>query len=180
MGTLANGFLDSLHADGPSADRADKMALYGWLIGDWTIDYTEFLPDGTQRSRPGEWHFGWVLEGRAVQDVWIVPPRGSRHPDDATAHGDYYGTTLRVYDPRIDAWQVQYADPVAQVYLSMVGRREGDAIVQFGVNQLGQTVRWSFSDMTPNSFLWRGEYSLDDGATWRPRTHFYARRVVMQ
>ena len=30
-----------------------------------------------QRRRNGEWHFGWVLEGRAIQDVWIVPPRGN-------------------------------------------------------------------------------------------------------
>lgn len=174
----ANSFLDSLHADGPAADRAGRMGLYGWLIGAWTIDYTESLPDGTERRRPGEWHFGWVLEGRAVQDVWIVPPRGMRHPDDAAAHADYYGTTLRIYDPRIDAWQVQYADPVGQVYLSMVGRRDGDDIVQLGTNPAGQAVRWSFSEITRDSFLWRGEYSLDRGATWRPRTQFRAWRSM--
>lgn len=169
--------LDPLLAEGPAADRDGKMELYGWLIGAWTIDYTEFLPDGSQRRRPGEWHFGWVLEGRAVQDVWIVPPRGDRHPAEALGRAEYCGTTLRVYDPRIDAWQVQYTDPVAQVYLSMVARREGDTIVQLGRNPAGEPIRWSFSEITPTSFLWRGEYSPDDGTTWRTRSEFRARRA---
>jgi hypothetical protein len=42
------------------------------------------------RQRPGEIHFGWVLEGRAVQDIWIRPKR----PVPSTM----YGTTLRVFD----------------------------------------------------------------------------------
>ncbi len=53
----------------------------------------------------GEWHFGWALEGRAVQDVWIVPPRGELRRGDAAANVNSYGTTLRVYDPDIDAWR---------------------------------------------------------------------------
>ncbi len=117
MQIAPNGLPGSLHAEGPAADRAGRMGLYGWLIGAWRIDDTELLADGTQRRRPGEWHFGWVLEGRAVQDIWIVPPRGMRHAADSAASAEYCGTTLRVYDPRIDAWQVQYTDPVAQIYL---------------------------------------------------------------
>ena len=51
-------FLDCLNADGPSADRADNTDLYGWLVGSWDLDVTRFLPDGTTRRCPGEWHFG--------------------------------------------------------------------------------------------------------------------------
>jgi hypothetical protein len=25
-----------LFSNGPASDRADKMGLYGWLVGDWT------------------------------------------------------------------------------------------------------------------------------------------------
>jgi hypothetical protein len=164
-------------ADAPAADRTGKTDLYGWLVGSWDIDVTEFLDDGSQRRRPGEWHFGWVLEGRAIQDVWIVPPRGGRHQAEAAAHADYYGTTLRVYDPGIDAWQIQYTDPVAQVYLTMVGRRQGDDIVQEGKDPSGQYVRWSFSEITPQSFRWRGDWSADGGKTWRLRIEFFAHRT---
>ena len=64
-----NAFLDALQAAGPAADRAGKMALYGQFVGSWDLDVTEYRDDGTTRQRPGEWHFGWALEGRAVQDV---------------------------------------------------------------------------------------------------------------
>jgi hypothetical protein len=170
-------FLECLHAGGPSADRAGNMDLYGWLIGSWDLEVTRFLPDGTRRRRPGEWHFGWVLEGRAIQDVWVVPPRGPQHQGDAAANVNAYGTTLRVYDPRIDAWQVQWTDPVTQSYLSMIGRKEGSDIVQLGKSPDGNLIRWSFSEITQKSFRWRGEVSVNNGATWRLDVEFLARRV---
>ena len=33
-----------------------------------------------------------------------------------------------------------------------------------------------FSEISANSFLWRGEISADDGASWRVVTEFTARR----
>jgi hypothetical protein len=155
-------FLQALGADGPSEDRGGKMDLYRWLVGSWDLDVTEVTPDRGTRRRPGEWHFGWVLEGRAIQDVWIVPP-------------DYYGTTLRVYDPRIDAWHIQWTEPISQSYVSMVGRRQGDEIAQDGEVD-GTLVRWSFSDITSESFRWRFDASTDGGTTWHRRMEFSARR----
>jgi hypothetical protein len=151
------------------------MDLYGWLIGSWELDVTGYPEGGPVRRRPGEWHFGWVLEGRAIQDVWIVPPRGAR-PGDAAAQVNSYGTTLRTYDPRIDAWQIQWTDPVTQTYLTMIGRKVGQDIVQLGQGPGGTLIRWSFSEITPQSFHWRGEISADDGATWRCNVEFLARR----
>ena len=87
-----------------------------------------------------------------------------------------WGTTLRIYDPRIDAWQIQWTDPVTQNYLAMIGRAEGRDIVQLGTRPDGQLMRWSFSEITPDSFLWRGEISADHGATWRLNVEFSARR----
>jgi hypothetical protein len=40
----------------------------------------------------------------------------------------------------------------------------------------GQLARCSFSDIAADSFLWRGEVSADNGATWRVVTEFTARR----
>ncbi|MEA2939545.1 MAG: hypothetical protein QOD09_74 [Bradyrhizobium sp.] len=173
----ASSFLDALGADGAAADRAGKMELYGWLVGAWDLDVTRFLPDGGKRQRKGEWHFGWTLEGRAIQDVWIVPPRGALRQGDAAANANSFGTTLRIYDPRIDAWRIQWSDPVTLNFLNMIGRRHGDDIVQLGTNADGRPVRWSFSDITPDSFTWRGETSLDNGASWRLDVEFVARRV---
>lgn len=168
---------DSLQTDRPASDRAGKMDLYGWLIGSWDLDVTEFQQDGSTRRRRGEWHFAWVLEGRAIQDVWIVPPRGAREHEDAAANANYYGTTLRTYNPKIDAWHIEWTDPVSQTYLTMIGRQQGDDIVQTGTDSMGNLRRWSFSEIMPTSFRWRGEVSGDRGETWQRHIEFIARRV---
>ena len=175
MQACANALPEALAASGPAADRGGNMDLYGWLIGSWDLDVTEIDENSATRRRPGEWHFGWALEGRAIQDVWIVPPRGSREHEDAAANRNYYGTTLRVYDPRIDAWHIQWTDPVSQIYLTMTGRRQGADIVQLGTGFGGLHVRWSFSEISRDSFRWRSELS-SDGESWRMNTEFFARR----
>jgi len=125
---------------------------------------TGFLDDGTQRSRSGDWHFGWVLEGRAIQDVWIVPPRG-RRGHDATGVPEYYGTTLPIYNPRSDDRRVLYIDPAIRAVPKMTGRRQCDAIVQLGHDAAGQSVRWGFDEIEATAFRWRGEWSADGGTT---------------
>jgi len=160
----ASSFINALHSEHPAADRADKMELYGWLIGRWTFDATVYRDDGTRYQGPGEIHFGWVLEGRAIQDVWILP-------------GVFYGTTLRVYDPGIDAWHILWSDPVRQFYTRQIGRARGDDIVQLGKNDAGEAVRWSFSKITSDSFHWTGERSRNDGKTWQVQAEFAARRA---
>jgi hypothetical protein len=50
--------------------------------------------------------------------------------------------------------------------------------VQLGKNGEGNLVRWSFRDITPDSFLWRGELSRDEGATWLTNVEFTARRAA--
>jgi hypothetical protein len=67
---------------------------------------------------------------------------------------------------------------VTRNFLSMIGRAEGENIVQLGTGPDGRMARWSFSDITANSFLWRGELSDDEGKTWRLHVEFTARRIA--
>jgi hypothetical protein len=66
-------FAEALSSAGPASDRADKMSLYGWLIGDWRFAAVVHADEGARHTGEGEIHFAWVLEGRAIQDVWILP-----------------------------------------------------------------------------------------------------------
>lgn len=157
-------FIDVLHASGPAADRVQKLGLYGRLIGDWTMQAVIDRDDGTRYHGTGTIHFGWVLEGRAIQDVWILP-------------GVFHGTTLRVYDPGLDAWHILWSDPLHQFYAQQIGRVVGADIVQEGSDGAGHPIRWRFTDITSDSFLWIGERSSDGGATWQRQTEFRARRV---
>jgi hypothetical protein len=77
----------------------------------------------------------------------------------------------------MEAWHIQWTEPVSQSYSTMIGRRRGDDIVQDGTDAAGNPIRWSFTEITPNSFLWRGETSPDSGATWRLDVEFLARRT---
>ena len=76
---MNSGFLDVLHAHGPAVDQEKKMALYGQFIGSWDTDIVTHEPNGVEHRGNGEIHFGWVLEGRAIQDVWMIPRRAERH-----------------------------------------------------------------------------------------------------
>src|SRR5271167_983878 len=122
----ARSFIEALASAKPAADRADKMNLYGWLIGRWTMDATVHLGDGGTHRGPGEIHFGWVLEGRAIQDVWMIPRRSGRVPDAPALPiaGNWYGTTLRIYDPALDAWRIYWIDPATNSFRQQIGRKQ--------------------------------------------------------
>lgn len=170
-------FHDALGSEGPAADRAAKLALYAWLVGRWELDVVLRRPDGSSEKSRGFVSAGWVLEGRAIQDVFAVP-------------GLFYGSTLRVYDPDLDAWHCHWSDPQHQVYFRMMGRAHGGEIVNEGpepdslARVYGMRVtpgnpamlRWIFGDITEDAFRWRSERSTD-GADWRLQREYFARRV---
>src|ERR1700756_3899967 len=83
MGRESLSFINALVASGPAPDRADKMMLYGQFIGAWDGTVTRYGANGERFDASAEVHFGWALEGRAIQDVWIVPSRIGRAPGES-------------------------------------------------------------------------------------------------
>jgi hypothetical protein len=174
--TRTSGFVEALVSGGPFAENAAKLDLYGRFVGAWEFDARRWTEGGKLLTGRGEIHFDWVLEGRAVQDVWILPARNAG-PTPSLGPWTFYGTTLRLYDPGQDAWHIFWSDPRSQYYSRQLGRAEGDRIVQTGTDAHGDTVRWSFSDITKNSFRWLSERSHDGGGTWRLEVEFLACRI---
>lgn len=176
---IATGFIEALHTDGPASDRADKMGLYAFLVGSWRTELKAYEPNGTMHTSRGEIHAGWVLEGRAIQDVWMTPPRTERRPDQPPlpVTGSWYGTTLRIYDASIDAWHILWNDPPKAFSSRQIGRARGADIVQEGKFDSGALSRWTFTDIQPQSFRWLGEISADGGDTWQLQVEVLAQRV---
>ena len=183
--SMASGdlsFAHVLHASGPDRERTEKLALYGWLVGDWEMDVTTFPEDGTRHEGQGEIHAGWVLEGRAIQDVWMIPRLESRKPaiDQLPGAGNWYGTTLRIYDPALDAWRILWSDPATGFFTQQIGRARGEDIIQLGPDPRGGTMRWTFTEIDrsmksgPTSFHWMAERSPDD-ENWRQEVDIRAR-----
>jgi hypothetical protein len=150
--------------------------LYSALLGDWDVTVIDHLPDGTRHTGTGEWHFARVLEGCAIQDVWISPKRGERQSVALTPAYDRYGTTVRYFDPTIDAWRLTWINPAQNYVATLVGRARGADIVQEGTGDDGRMLRWTFFAITPSAFSWRGELSSDSGRTWRTAQEMSARR----
>ena len=117
---------DVLVSDGPHPDLAPDDRIFEPFIGSWDLVVTWYDGDRVTRTLDGEWHFGWVLEGRAVQDVWIVPRRGQRH---AGAEPYEYGTSLRFPDPSVGGWRSTWIGPVQRSVRTFVARREGGDVV---------------------------------------------------
>ena len=173
----AEGFINLLASSGRSPEIPESDDVYGWLVGSWELEVLHYKAvDVSARHIQGEAHFGWVLEGRAVQDVWIMPRCSVRHPDlDKT--NNMYGTTLRVWDASIQAWRINWTNPVTGHREQQIGRRMGKDIVQVGARPDGTATRWRFADITPDSFHWIGEALEPDGHTWKLEGEFLARRI---
>jgi hypothetical protein len=166
MSDVRNGdaMIQALKADGPHPDYADKLMLFGRLVGSWDVDWRLIDGDGNvTKDDPGEWHFGWALEGRAIQDVLITPPRGDRLPP---GHSPEYGTTIRVYDPKIDGWRVTFAAPVRGSVVNLIARECADEIWLEGRAPDNRLFRWTFSEITHERVRWQGYVSTDEALTW--------------
>jgi hypothetical protein len=174
--TTATAPLEVLAAPGPLGEYADKLGLFGQFVGSWDIEATYFRPDGSRRGeRRGEWHFGWALQGRAIQDVIISPPLAEIEAGAPVAE---YATTVRFYDPRIDAWQVTYVAPVAGVTVNLVARGVEDGVVLDGRLPNGNPCRWTFTEIAADGFRWLGYESADDGETWFMDEEMLVRRTA--
>lgn len=179
-GGASSYFAPALVSPSPHPSIAAGAELYSWLIGSWEATVVDYPEDGPPRRQRGEWHFAWILEGRAMQDVWIVPPRGERLPNPATLAGNRYGSSLRTYDADQGVWKVIWRNPVTGAESHLVGRRQGADVVQIGRDDDGRQMRWTFTDIGADRFRWLGESSSDEGRNWRLEAEFRARRVRPQ
>lgn len=158
-----------LTAPGRSSEIPESADAYGWLIGSWELDVHRYVVDVRERHIKGEAHFAWVLEGRAVQDVWIM--------HGFSEYGAMHGTTLRLWDPTIQAWRITWINPPTGRRDELIGRWSGNDVVQIGTHGNGVPVRWMFTEITRDSFHWLGEALEPDGNTWKPEGEFRARRM---
>ena len=165
-----------LLANSPHPSLGAHADTFGRIIGSWE---GQFRDNSNEQETTGEMevHIAWALDGRAVQDVWVIPSRRSRTPGRTTQASDNFGSTMRIFDPAIDAWRMFWFDPSKPyVRAELIGRRVDDDIVQIG--NFGETpIKWIFSDIRSNAFVWRGYLLAPDGATWNLSTEFRVHRV---
>lgn len=161
-GPLPAGWRDLLFSPGPNPDREGKLDLFRPLIGAWDLTWTGYADDGATptQTETGEWFFFWTLEGRMLQDLWIIP-RSENRGKPGFPQGEY-GTTLRYWDPGTQRWRASWFGPLNSSFPSFTIRRTDDEIIlESDPGQPGPR-KWIFSQITPQSFHWRAVKRIGD------------------
>jgi hypothetical protein len=159
----------TLVASRPHSSLANEAQVFDRFVGTWDADFSFHLDDGRVTHKKGEILFGWVMDGHAIQDLWIGYP--TEQQKERTM-----GTTLRFFDKAHHQWRIVFVNPEASYVVTTQGGVEGDRIVLRGVDTDGLPIRWTFSEMTHDSFHWQGEKSHDGGKTWRVEEDHHMKR----
>lgn len=149
-------FVEALTSEGKHNALPEEFDYFGKLIGSWKIDYVN---NSNSHVLKGEWHFSWVLEGMAVQDVIVLP-------------GFEYGTTLRVYNPGTHAWDVAYC--YTGKIMRLEARKQDNKIVL--TNLENERRKWVFAELQEDYFHWQDVTVKEDGE-WHVDFDLYAKRA---
>jgi hypothetical protein len=155
------GLTRSLAATGPHPSLGDQAQVLSRMIGTWDVEYTDFAKDGTVTHRTGEFIAGWVMDGRAIQDLWIVNASGTRKEREVYAF-------LHWFDAKSRTWRAAFVDPEHGSLARFTGGPEGSDRYVLETADLGNSQhRWSFNDIRSDSLVFRDESSDDGGKTWK-------------
>jgi hypothetical protein len=127
------------------------------------------------RTAAAEWEFSYALEGRAVLDVWQWPGREELLAADR-APGQECGLCVRIWDPRLQLWRFTFHGTARGDLVHMYARQIDDEIVMERAAG-SDLIRWTFTDITADTFHWRNERSTDGGHTWRLDQEVSSRRL---
>ena len=150
-------FFEALTSECKNTALPEEFNYFEKLIGSWAIDYIE---SNNSLSIKGEWHFSWVLEGMAIQDVIILP--------------DYeYGTSLRIYNPDTHAWDVAYG--YTGKIIRLEAKKQDDMIMLTFVND--ERRKLVFTNIENNRFHWEN-ITVKDNGEWDINAEIYAERII--
>ena len=131
--------------------------LFDFIIGDWDLAARVHDNDGNVKTSRGELLSSWVLDGRAIQDLFIFPRRIDRK-SAPPSRGDRYGTTIRLYDHGDRTWRVYWLNPADEETSGELRARSYEGgVVLTGTLWDGTDVRWYYQDITTTSFRYRAE-----------------------
>jgi hypothetical protein len=162
-----------LAAKQPYPGLTEKMALFAQFVGDWEADAIIYKPDGSKVTGKAEWHWSWILEGRALQDVYILRSSAAK----GTSRVIGIGTGVRFPEAKSDSWRVVYVGPMSEFLYTFSARKVGDEIVLDGKDEDDAPMRWIFSEIRPRSFRWRAVVSHDAGKSWQLGQEMSVRRT---
>lgn len=138
-----------------------ELGLLSNLLGTWNVQDWQLRKDGQWQALNGaRWSFSAIQNGRALQDNWV-----SFAPDGKTAAG--HVNAIRVYDAITQKWQAAWLSSNDGRLEFFSGSEDmGEVIFTTTSANKGRLSRQVFSEINPQSFKWRIEWSKDGGESW--------------
>jgi hypothetical protein len=167
------GLSEHLVSNEPFGPLASELGTFGQFVGSWDLRWSRPGDDQAPAEVLGELHFGRVLGGRAVQDVWIVP--GADSADAGLGPYAFWGTTVRFFDPELGAWRSTWVEPVTGRVRKFIGRPVDGEIHLVSTDDT-PFLRWRFTEISADRFVWLGELSNDEARTWQLEEQMIATR----
>ena len=128
------------------------------LLGDWNFEFSD--PSG--RRVKGEWFFRRVLDGGAIEDIYICPSRDTvktnPQPDGE------YGAAIRMYNKDKRCYDMTYVNAAVTVRLTVNKNGEKiECVAAKASSEQQETEKWVFSEITENTFHWQNITVLENG-----------------
>lgn len=147
--------------------------IFGRFIGGWHLNLVIYKFDGSNKKHQGEWHFFRILQGRAIQDIWIIPDLNSSGKHDFYE----YGTTVRKFNPKTENWSAVWVGPVQDQLFEFDIEDSEETIVLTEKGNLKLEMKWTFFDITANSFQWKSEVKVKGSGSWFTNFHMSLSRI---
>ncbi|HEX9892487.1 MAG TPA: hypothetical protein VGA78_01130 [Gemmatimonadales bacterium] len=155
-------------AAGDTAARREALAAYqahqgefDYLLGDWEFSGIRQRADGPVKIR-GYWSATRSADGALISDEF-------RMVDDS-GRTIYVSTTLRVYDPVQQRWNLIGVEPGGGIPQLGTAWKEGAdmRIDQTFTSSDGTSRLWRirYFNIGPDRFSWRADISSDGGVSW--------------
>jgi len=117
--------LEALHAPAPNPALASKLQTYGRFVGSWTVDIDWHPPGGAPaRHAEGEWTSPGCSTAARSRRLDLPDAPAAR----AARAVHFYGSTMRWYDPQIDAWHITYFEPTRPFACASSARGRPDIV----------------------------------------------------
>lgn len=163
----------------PSRTAPREAAQFDFLVGQWELVAHAPATSLAQRLHGtprilGSWKAWRALDGWGIEDEMRLTD-GSGNPINLL-------TSLRIYDATARTWSMTGLDVYRARFSAATAEWRDNAMTLTGrgtdAEGRAQVTRTRFSDITPASFKWLQERSIDDGRTWTETLRIEAKRVA--
>ena len=130
----------------------------------------------------GNWELTWNVTSKGSNTITKIMEGCTLHENFFDPVLNYKGESWSVYNPTKKIWQQTWVDNGGE-YIALTGKFEnGEMILSTQPGKLPdgkeQISRMVFYNITPKTFDWRWEASIDNGTTWKTNWLIHYKRKM--